>query len=122
MGGCAGSGGSSRSETDTSLAGVPTERAVAGDWDDLDAALEAEAESAEVAVMRSRRGPDRVVYALVSIEGKPGELIAVRGEEGRLTLSARIGRFGDSEREARLLRAVAGRLGRLRGVDVAPLD
>lgn len=119
---CAGNATPGRTGISATLVGEASERSVAGDWDDIDAAVEVALESAEVAAVGSQRAPDRVIYELVSIEGRPGQLVIARGESGRLTLSARIGRFGEPPRERRLLDAVARRLARLRGVDIAPLD
>lgn len=119
---CTATGLPGQGGTHATLVGEVSERSAAGDWADLDAAVEVALESAEVAVIGSGHTPDRATYQLVSLEGRPGELVIARGESGRLTLSARIGRFGDPARERRLLDAVAGRLARLGGVDIAPLD
>jgi hypothetical protein len=93
-----------------------------GDWDDVDAAVDAGVSAAEVAKVDVRSSPDLSTrtYQLRTITDEPAWLIAQRAGTGRVSLGARVGRFGDPERESRLLRAVSERLNALYGVDWAP--
>jgi len=104
-------------------AGPPGPRVLMADWDDVDAAVEVSVKKAEVALDGPpRRSPGRTVYRLRTVSDEPGELSVERGEGGLVTVSAKIGRFGeDKDREARLVSAVARRLKDLRGKDHAPL-
>ncbi len=95
-----------------------------GDWDDIDAAVDAGVSAAEVAKVDVRSSADSLTrtYQLRTITDEPAWLIAQRTGVGRVSLGARVGRFGDPQREAGLLRAVAERLNALYGVDWAPLS
>lgn len=95
----------------------------AGDWDDIDAAVEVGMSEAEVARVDASTSSDGLTrtYELRTITDEPAWLVARREEDGRVGLGARVGRFGDPEREARLIRGVAARLKALYGVDWAPV-
>lgn len=96
---------------------------VRADWDDLDAAVDVAQEWAELGLLRAKRGERRSVYTFITVREEPATLIAERVGGGRIRLSASAGRAGgDEEQSARLLRAVARRLGQLEGVDVAPVE
>jgi hypothetical protein len=73
-------------------------------------------------------------FELVTVTDEPARLVAsLRGGDGAamswgagggagpVELSASVGRFGDTQRERKLLRAVRQRLEQLSGVDSAPL-
>ena len=104
-----------------------------GDWDDVEASVIVGAMAIEAAIeSRSDDGPMRRVFKLRLIQGRPATLTASRatppptdelaGEPPvAITLQAVVGRFGDHERERRLLQAVAARLEDLRGVEFAPI-
>jgi hypothetical protein len=98
---------------------------VAGDWDDVGAAVLVGVEAAECVVHRQTEdGPRRAVFELRTVRDEPGELVAERSgdaETGPIRLRARLGRFGDPQREELVLRATARRLERLRGVEFAPV-
>lgn len=109
-----------------------------GDWNDVAAAVDAGARAAEMAVVNSSTSEDgrTRTFALVTATDEPARLTATtksseaatRGKPwgaaagaGPIELSASVGRFGDADRERKLLRAVRQRLERLSGVDSAPL-
>ncbi len=94
-----------------------------GDWDDIDAAVDVGMSAAEVARVDARTSPDgrTRTYELRTSTDEPAWLIARREEDGRVGLGARVGRFGDPEREQKLVRGVAERLKSLHGVDWAPV-
>lgn len=112
-------------------AGVPAEPAQAitlsksasGDWDDVDAAMDVGVSAAEMAIVNSSTSPDGStrLYELRTVTDEPAWLKAQRGEDGRVSLGARVGRFGDAAREQKLVESVAARLKALYGVDWAPV-
>lgn len=109
------------------VGGVTNPQIVTADWNDIDAAVSAASESAEVAVLQRTTPSDATVrFELTSIGDEPGWLVARRiGREGTsdvIELSASIGLFPDRERELVLIAGVSARLRRLAGVDYAPLD
>mgnify|MGYP001493823331 CR=1 FL=1 len=135
-GGCAGP-----STGDGLLATRGETAMVIADWNDVDAAVEHGALTSEMAIVeRLPPEPDRRVFRLRTIGDEPAVLIVTRataprsdrgvdgvgsttgvgGPEG-MKLEARVGRFGDRAKEERLVNAVRARLGRLPGVDYAPL-
>jgi hypothetical protein len=96
---------------------------VIADWNDVDAAVEVAVKKAEVALDGPpRRSQGRTVYPLRTVRDEPGELTVERSEGDLITVSAKLGRFGeDKDREARLVGAVTRRLKDLRGVEHAPI-
>lgn len=118
---------------------APAERSLAtGDWDDVRAAVEAGARAAEMAVVSSSESNDgrTKTYQLVTVTDEPAQVVAqirggasmsgatgwgAAGGAGPIELSASVGRFGDAQRERKLLRAIRQRLEQLSGVDSAPL-
>jgi hypothetical protein len=64
--------------------------------------------------------PDRRLFELRSVRGESVWLETFRAGDGAIEMRCRFGLFGDEERERALLRAVADRLRRLRGVDYRP--
>jgi hypothetical protein len=108
-----------------------------GDWNDLDAALELAAPSVELALEHAEspaefRGRTQRVWTLRGIRDETATVTATAGESGDdrslqragtipITLSASIGNLGDSTRERTLLNTMKQRLGKLAGVDFAPL-
>ena len=95
----------------------------AGDWDDIDAAVDVGMSAAELARVDASTSPDGLTrtYELRTITDEPAWLVARRQEGGRVGLGARVGRFGDPQREEKLIRGVAERLKTLYGVDWAPV-
>lgn len=95
----------------------------AGDWDDIDAAVDVGMSAAEVARVDASTSSDGLTrtYELRTITDEPAWLVARREEGGRVGLGARVGRFGDPRREEKLIRGVAERLRALYGVDWAPM-
>jgi len=102
---------------------ISISRLGAGDWDDIDAAVDAGMTAAEVARVDASTSPDGLTrtYELRTITDEPAWLVARREESGRVGLGASVGRFGNPEHEAKLVRGVAERLRVLFGVDWAPI-
>jgi hypothetical protein len=106
--------------------GGPPIREVTADWADADAAVEVAAKKVEMGLERSEDvGPGRRYY--LRTEGdEPVELDIhpAPGSESDprpLRIEARVGRFGNAQREGQLAAAVARRLRQLAGVDYAPV-
>lgn len=109
-----------------------SESSLSADWDDVDAAVGVAVGAAEAAVTGARtNGPDERVYYLRTVADEPGILVVSRSPEpagaagsapSNITLRTSIGRFGNPDRERRLLEAVARRLTDLRGRQYSPLD
>src|SRR5262245_62075010 len=78
---------------------------VRGDWDDVDAALEAALSRSEMAILRrSEESPDKLYFELITIRSEPGSLTVTRdhGAGDQLIpihLEARIGHFGEPASE-----------------------
>lgn len=111
------------SETVTPPSVISISRIGAGDWDDIDAAVDVGMSAAEVARVDASTSADGLTrtYELRTITDEPAWLVARREEGGRVGLGARVGRFGDPPREEKLIRGVAERLKALYGVDWAPM-
>lgn len=97
------------------------------DWADVEAAVLVGASAAEMAVLGDEAGEGERAFRLLTIRDESAELRArtAAPESERpvpIELSARVGHFGDPERERVLLEAVARRLRDLAGVDYRPLD
>ncbi len=88
-----------------------------------------------VSSTESEDGKSRT-FQLVTVGDEPARLVAMTrgsaqtpaakswgaaGGAGAIELSASVGRFGDTDRERKLLRAVRRRLEQLSGVDSSPL-
>lgn len=94
-----------------------------GEYDDLDAAVEAAAMQTEFAIVHAGPGPQGGRrYELLDAQGRPGELVIRREGEHEFSLRTRLGRFGRPADEDRFNSAVARRLRQLYGVDFAPLS
>lgn len=65
-----------------------------------------------------RQGPDAMTFDLKTIRNETGVLEAEQTARG-IRLRAAISRFGDPQREHRLIRAVADRLQQLHGFEFA---
>ncbi len=116
--GCASKGSDSGPRT-----GEPSVMRAVGDYDDLDAAVEAAMIQTELAIVRAGPVPDGGRrYELIDAQGRAGELVIRRVGDDEFTLHARLGRFGRPSDEDRLNTAVARRLRQLYGVDFAPLS
>ena len=120
---------------DSTAPATPRSVVVRADWSDLEAAMEVSAPRAELGVLRTEKTEVRVRFEVVSATDELGEVVASRtaadgtasaqlppGEDIEITLSARIGRFGDPVREGRILDALARRLTQLHNRATAPLD
>jgi len=132
MGGCAGPGWAALGgpSSGTTLQAL-------GDWNDLDAAMEVSAPKVELALenvetVADGRGRLTRVWTLRGIRDESAEVRATARESGdereleaagtiAIDLNASVGRLGDSVREKTLLDLMRQRLGKLSGVDYAPL-
>lgn len=106
-----------------------------GDWDDLDAAIEAACAKTEHALVRRvafQLQPAEVIdiptrrraYDLVTVGGEPTHVTFVARQTGDPTpieITAKVGRFGDAAREDTLLKVISARLTDLKGKDFAPM-
>ncbi|MBX3386689.1 MAG: hypothetical protein KF768_08975 [Phycisphaeraceae bacterium] len=136
--GCAARSGSTGSRTGAlPIDHPPTVREVIGDWNDVEAAALAGVDQAEATVRsvdRSRESDGVLIFDLLTVRDRSGELTVERISEGRtvrgvehesarLRLTGRIGsgplREPDTERW--IIDRVARRLEQLRGVEFAPL-
>ncbi|HLP83077.1 MAG TPA: hypothetical protein VK157_01900 [Phycisphaerales bacterium] len=132
LGGCSGTGWAQLGGASSGT----TVQAI-GDWNDLDAALEVSVPKVELALEHvelasDERGRTQRVWTLRGIRDESATVSATAGESGDdrelkragtipITLNASVGRFGDSVREKKLLDMMKQRLGKLAGVDFAPL-
>lgn len=117
-----------------------TVRAGEGDRDDIWAAVTLAMTSNEMAVVDAYYDPpDSRTYFITTIRDEPVRLVLTGpgfgeggtiygpmydgpfGRGGEITIEATVGRFGDPERERRLVRDVARRLEQLSGVRVSPV-
>lgn len=107
----------------------PIQRVVRGDWNDAEAAAIAAAVACEMAVLRaSRPTEDLLTFSLTTIRDEPAALVLTRMDpadtaepsNGLIGLRAKVGRFGDPDRESALMAAVTHRLSQLAGRDSAP--
>ncbi len=117
MGGC--QGGPSTLDR---KAGVESKGAGVGDMNDIDVSVDAALARAGVAPVGMDVLPDGTrVWELRTARDEPGEVVVKVGtpeEEGGpvpVVMSCRVGRFGDPETEALILRSAAARLEQLRG-------
>lgn len=106
-----------------------------GDWDDVDASVEAAVGRNEMAIVRRislELEPAEAVdiptrrraFDLVTSDDQPARIKFVAKtttDPGDIEVFARVGRFGDRAREESLLRAVRERLEDLAGRDFAPM-
>ncbi len=106
-----------------------------GDWDDVDASVEAAVVRCEMAIVRRisfQLEPAETIdvptrrraFDLVTADDQPARLKFVAKsttDPGDIEVFAHVGRFGDRAREQTLLDAVRDRLDALAGRDFAPL-
>lgn len=110
-----------------------TGRSEGGEWEDVDPAVRFAAREHEMVVLkRSMDAPLRehaalLRYELLTVHDEPVVIHVQRGAPGdggesgaALSITARIGRFGDEQRAAALIETVRARLEALDGRDVAP--
>jgi hypothetical protein len=96
-------------------------------WEDADPAVEVALHQVEMALVRRDDSVDGLErrYVLVTQTDEPASLVLRREEISntpqRITLEAHVGRFGDEDREAHLIRAVRHRLKVLVGKTHAPV-
>ncbi len=107
------------------LAGAPVLRGT-GEWDDVHAAVLVGAEKSECAIVKVYEpSPDVRLFRLETVRSETAWLEVSRISEGEggaeVRMQARIGRFGDVERERALMARIAERLRRLAGVDYRPV-
>jgi hypothetical protein len=99
-----------------------------GDWDDVDAAVDAGGAKAEMAIVSiTATGPNGRAYELRSIRDEPVWLVVDRlGQAGpgpiRMSMRCTVGRFGNPEAQRRLLGAVERRLRELIGDRYVPVS
>jgi hypothetical protein len=109
------------------LAIFNTRHDVLGSWIDIDPAVNVAMSQVQMAVVTKERDEADLErrYNLVTQTDEPGVLILRRDHPTIqlqiITLEAHIGRFGDADREDRLVRSVRHRLKSLAGVDHAPV-
>lgn len=121
LAGCS-SGGARIALLETVPRGQFSELVATGDWDDVEAAVIIGAEQAEMALISTEAGePGRLAFDLVTVGGEPVVLTALRGDGSAIVLQSRAGRFGDHDKERRLMSAVAARLRALHGREFAPV-
>ena len=99
---------------------------VVADWNDVEAAVFAASGRVEMAIVSQERALTRHAFELRTIRDEPAELLFTREDGAKreqipIMVWCRVGRFGDAEREAQVLRAVAKRLEDLAGVGFAPI-
>lgn len=58
----------------------------------------------------TERDDGSIKYGLMTVRDEPGRMVATPDGDGRWTLDAEIGRFGDAQREAQLLGSFRARL------------
>lgn len=95
--------------------------AIAGDWNDLFASVDAVAERHALGVLHREQDAIRATIELIDVLGRPIRIDAER-VDGLIELRIAAGRFGDAKMERRLREDLARRLSQLRDVDVAPLE
>jgi hypothetical protein len=100
---------------------------VTGDWEDVYAAALVAAPTIESAILHREEDERRLVLTFTTIDDEPGELTAERLSDsldrpGPIRITVRIGLFGNSAREERLIRAIADRLRGLAGRAWAPVS
>lgn len=112
-----------------------TTREIAGDMDDVDAAVDVAISASQLALVRREEPEPGVVrYTLVTLGDEPGVAVVREGGRegasvgangeasvGAIVVTVRIRARGDDAWEKRFLDALAKRLGQLRGVDAAPI-
>jgi hypothetical protein len=117
-------------QKDTGLGTEPEQVRFVADWDDLVAAADLAAERTELAIVSSSDPSGRSCmreFILRGVSGETATLVVERPEpctESQaqpLTVSIRIGRFGEPAREARFIREFRERLEALCGRDYAPI-
>ncbi|MFZ4575804.1 MAG: hypothetical protein ACOYN0_15525, partial [Phycisphaerales bacterium] len=90
-----------------------------GDWNDIDSAVLAAGLGGEMGLL-DKVGTDPRIFTLTTgNEESVTVWVWQRGEE--IDLKARVGLFGDTRREAKLLKAIGDRLGVLYHREFAPL-
>lgn len=106
-------------------AGVASTGAGLGDMNDIDVSVDTALARAGVAPVGLEVRPDGTrVWELRTARDEPGEVVVKVGVPEReggpvpVEMSCRVGRFGDAETEALILRSAAARLEQLRGRDV----
>jgi hypothetical protein len=74
----------------------------------------------EAAILKTDASDDEFRFELVTIRSEPGLLTVRRAGPNAVTAEASVGRFGDPDRERRLVQAFTTRLRQLHAVDYAP--
>jgi hypothetical protein len=104
-----------------------TRHDVVADWNDTDPAVEVALHQVQMALVHKTReeGDLERRYELLTHTDESAVLILRRDRPTiqlqTITLEAHVGRFGDADREDRLVRSVRHRLRSLAGVDHAPV-
>ena len=100
-----------------------TEITLIGDWNDIDAAMQAGMAESETAVLARSESNGVVVFEFLSIHDERGKLIATRLEKGTEGVEITVHAEAPDSRAKtpqRLVHAFARRLSELRGVEAAP--
>lgn len=98
---------------------------VIGDWDDVDASVASVIGRFEMAVLSSSASQDEQTFELLMISDEPAFVYARRAPRSGdamipITLSCKVGYFGDPVKEKQFIVALAARLKDLAGVDFRP--
>jgi len=123
LAGCA-NGPNSPASASTATSPATSTVNVAGDWNDVAAALEVAIRDQGFAVLSETRGELAHEFELLTIRDEPGSITARRDttdSASSITLTCRIGAVGDPRREQPLLAAMTKRLKDLAGVDYRPV-
>lgn len=123
LSGCSTSGSSGGIFTISGTTSVAT-----GDWDDVNAAVQAASQHREMAVLsESDPNPTTMEFNLLTVSSEPVTITVTRSsppdasirlsQEGpiAMTIEVKVGRFGDSKRERELIDDIRFRLGDLVG-------
>jgi len=106
--------------------GSPRTASIVADWNDVDAAVEVGVPRAEMAVIFDETpSPDERVFSVKDIADERGTLRIWRTSGDatpEIKLEARVGLFGEPEKERKLLECVCARLEELKGVEWAPVE
>ncbi len=106
--------------------GSPRTASIVADWNDVDAAVEVGVPNAEMAVLLDETPSlDERVFYVKTITDERGSLRVWRTSHEPTTeikMEARVGLFGEPEKEAKVLAAVCARLLELKGVEWAPVE
>lgn len=120
LAGCASSGGP---KALTAQEWGDNPRIVEGDFDDVDAVVAGILPRHKlVAFERSSDSQTKRVFELRGLDDSRGSLIFEKLQSAQIRVSCSISRFGDPQREQRMLRSLAHRFRQLRGDVAVPIS